>query len=196
MVCNSSTGHRHGNLVRWSHLAAGSALSHRQMWQMNAQHDPRVFVIWCSLSNRFTADDSGQGRTKCFTWKVKSTFRGGISSFGSSLHPMCVFSVFVHLLVSVKAHSWFKRWIPLIYFNSVFFLIHKATVHLETVNFADVARQDLCKVRFFFSSFPSPASLASGQRGKGAVMLACLPFADNTSEVTWMTRFNAGHAAI
>lgn len=78
-VYDSSTGHRHGNLVRWSHLAAGNALSHRQMWQMNAQHDPRVFVIWCSLSNRFTADDSGQGRTKRFTWKVKSTLWGGLS---------------------------------------------------------------------------------------------------------------------
>lgn len=52
----------------------------------------------------------------------------------SSPHPMCVFPVFVHPLVSVKACSSFKRQIPLIHFNCVFFNIREATVHLETVN--------------------------------------------------------------
>lgn len=54
-------------------------MSRRQMWQMNTQHDPGVFVIWYSLSNRFTADDSGQSRTKCSTAKVKNRFLRGIT---------------------------------------------------------------------------------------------------------------------
>lgn len=71
--------HMHGNPVRWPSLPAGNALSHRQMWQMNTQHDPGVFVIWCSLSNGFTADDPGQRRTRCSTRKVKNRLLCGIT---------------------------------------------------------------------------------------------------------------------
>lgn len=72
-------GHMHGSPVRWPSLPAGNALSHRQMWQMNTQHDPGVFVIWCSLSNGFTADDPGQRRTERSTPKVNSRFLRGIT---------------------------------------------------------------------------------------------------------------------
>lgn len=60
-------------------LPAGNALSLRPVWQMNTQHDPGVFVIWCSLSNRFAADDPGQGRTKCPTPEVKKRYFGRIT---------------------------------------------------------------------------------------------------------------------
>lgn len=48
-------------------LTGGNALSHRQIQQMNTQHDRGLFVIWCSLSNGFTADDPGQRRTGSLT---------------------------------------------------------------------------------------------------------------------------------
>lgn len=60
-------------------LLAGNALSHRQTWQMNTQHDPGAFVIWCSLSNGFTADDPGQKRTKCSTPEAKNRLLRGIT---------------------------------------------------------------------------------------------------------------------
>lgn len=71
-VQNLSIGHMHSNPVRWPSLPAGNALSLRQTRQMNAQHDPRVFVICCSLSNGFTVDDPGQWRTKCSTPRTDS----------------------------------------------------------------------------------------------------------------------------
>lgn len=101
-----SIGHIHGNPVRWPYLPAGNALSRRQMWQMNTQHDPGVFVIWCSLSNRFTADDSGQRRTKCSTPKVKNIFLKGITRQTLTSQPSrprchCTFSLNASQILSL-----------------------------------------------------------------------------------------------
>lgn len=88
--------------VRWPSLPAGNALSHRQMWQMNTQHDPGVFVIWCSLSNGFTADDPGQRRTKCSTLKVKVRFLRGLTRWTLNPQPYRFRSPIFDLIPTVR----------------------------------------------------------------------------------------------
>lgn len=97
----TAIGHMHGNPVRWPSLPAGNALSHRQMWQMNTQHDPGVFVIWCSLSNGFTADDPGQRRTKCSIPKVKNRFLRRITRQAPTSQPCRFHSLNVNLILTV-----------------------------------------------------------------------------------------------
>lgn len=100
-VCTEPTGHMHGNPVRWPSLPAENALSLRQTWQMNTQHDAGVFVIWCSLSNGFTADDPGQGRTKCSTPEVRKRFLRGITRRALTSKPFRFQSLNANLFLSV-----------------------------------------------------------------------------------------------
>lgn len=136
--------------ARWTSLLAGNALSHGQKWQMNTQRDAEASVIWCSLSNRFTADHSGQRRIKSSSAKswIKWTLTPSTLKISLSLHLRPLKTA---VTVSFAATSWAKKHIFIIAKPlSTIFIIQHLTLKLRILPM----QRDwiFCKGRYFLGS--------------------------------------------